>query len=71
MIKNDRKDRRGGETAILIKRNIEFKKVNIQSQQGETLLEHTIVKIKIKANTLMILVAIYALGGDKRSLFRN
>lgn len=66
MIRNDRKNRMGGGTAILIKRNIEFKKVNIQLQQCESLIEYTIIKIKIKANTHLILIAVYAPCGNQK-----
>lgn len=66
VIREDRKNKEGGGTAVLIKRNIQYNKIKIYSKEENPILETTIIKIKININTNLHIIAAYATCGNKK-----
>lgn len=66
IVRNDRKNKEGGGTAIIIRKNIPYKKIDLSNTTTNQLLEHTILKIKIKSNSYLYLIAAYATCGSQK-----
>ena len=69
IIRNDRPNAiQGGDTAILIRKNIQFEECLLPSITPNEILEHSIIKIPITGGNTLILVSAYA-KNDNRHLF--
>lgn len=66
IVRNDRTDRQRSGTAIIIKRNIDYKRINIYTPQNKLCLENTIIKLKLKTNIHIFLIATYAPCGNQK-----
>ena len=66
IIRDDRKHAQGGGTAIIMKKNISYKKIATHSTRTDSVLEHTIIKIKIGTNMHLYLIAAYATCGAQK-----
>lgn len=64
VIRNDRLNRGGGGTAILIKKGIKFKRVNINNKTNNIPIEHTSIKIFFSNDQEVIIVSAYATSGN-------
>lgn len=68
IIRTDRIIIKGGGTAILVKRDIEFETITNSSSIKNKLLEFTIIKIKLKNHNNLFIICAYATN-DNRDLF--
>lgn len=66
IIREDRSNKYGGGTAIIIRKNIAYQKINTYDLRNNSILEHTIIKIKINPNSNLILIAAYATCGNQK-----
>lgn len=68
IIRNDRIIGKGGGTAIIIKKEINFENIILSRQNNTKKLESTIIKIKINNNKNLFILSVYSLG-DVRTSF--
>lgn len=71
IIRDDRDSVYGGGTAILIRRNIKYKRVQIVSNTTEQILETTIIKIEIRNDANLFIIAAYAKCGAQKEFIPN
>lgn len=71
IVRNDRRDKNGGGTALVLRKGIKFNRINIQEHQEKPFLEHTIIKVKIKTNTYLYIIAVYAPCGNQKEFIKE
>jgi len=72
VIRSDRDDKNpGGGTAIIIRKSIKYSEITLTGIEEKKILEHTIIKLNIKAKDTLYIIAAYAKCGSQKEFIPN